>query len=155
MSTVFKACKQKTCSAQKSIAKQTQVTSPNYIKFALLWLVLDSIFAKQRKLSSSIFCVTALCNWALNSSSGVPYQQSVGSSPGLDICVLKQETFCFILRMGCKGLHRVCCAMYKKEPSYTYRWKEGGLLWQWLRHSTLPTIRRCYLKTINLPIGLW
>ncbi len=68
---------------------------------------------------------------APNSSSGVSDRRGVGSSPGLDTCVLISKTFnhdCFVLRMGRKAVGPMCCVMLVKEPSDTYRKEKGSAL---------------------------
>ncbi len=61
-----------------------------------------------------------MADWssALGSGSGISDQQSVGSSPGNDTCVLRQDTYhyCFVLQMGRKAVGPVCCAVHVKEP---------------------------------------
>ena len=53
------------------------------------------------------------------SSSGVPVQQSGGSSPSHDTCVLKQDTYslCFVLRIRRKVVGPLCEVAHIKEPS--------------------------------------
>ena len=63
---------------------------------------------------------------APDSSSGVSDQQSVGSSPGYDSCVLTPNCYYFVLQMGCKAVGPMCSVTYVKEPSVLIE-KEKGL----------------------------
>ena len=53
---------------------------------------------------------------ALDSSSGVSYQQSMGLSLGLDTCVLKQDTLLLRPEDGMGAIGPLCCVMHKKNP---------------------------------------
>ncbi len=65
------------------------------------------IFHKKIPISKKnyLWRVVAERSSALDSSSGVFDQQTVGSNPSL---VLKQDTYCFVLRMGRKAIGPVC-----------------------------------------------
>ena len=58
----------------------------------------------------------ACANWpcAPHTTSGVFHQKSVGSSPGLGTCVLKQDTASSI-RTGRKAVGPVCCVIQVKK----------------------------------------
>ncbi len=82
---------------------------------------------------------------APDSSSGVSDQQSVGSSPGRDTCVLKKDSlnhYCYVLRMGCKAVGPVCCVMHVKEPSTLIVKRRGSplcfLVWLAAHCATAP-----------------
>ena len=80
-------------------------------------------------------CVCVVVMWltAPDSSSGVSNQQSVGSSPIRDTCVLKQDTkpWCFVLRMGHEAVGLMFCVTQEKEPSALFRKRRGSPWCHW------------------------